>query len=109
MNRIEIKPLSVNRCWQGRRFKTNDYKDYEKEALLKLQPMKIEGGKFSLLLRFGLSSKNFDIDNGVKPFVDILQKKYGFNDRYIYRMTVEKVDVKKGKEFIEWELTEMLE
>ena len=34
--KIEIKPLSINKCFQGRRFKTNDYKNYEKELLLKL-------------------------------------------------------------------------
>ena len=106
--RIEIKPLSVNTCFQGRRFKTPEYKRYEKDVLMLLRPMKVDGGKLSLRLRFGLSSKNADIDNGVKPFVDILQKKYGFNDRYIYRLTVEKVDVDKGKEFIEFDIEPLI-
>jgi Holliday junction resolvase RusA-like endonuclease len=70
--------------------------------------MNVEGGKMSLFLRFGLSSKNADIDNPVKPFVDCLQKRYGFNDRHIYKLTVEKVDVKKGDEFIEFELKPMI-
>ena len=68
----------------------------------------MNGGKLSLRLRFGLSSKNMDVDNGVKPFVDILQKRYGFNDRYIYRLNVEKVDVKKGEEFIEFDIEPLL-
>lgn len=66
--------------------------------------MNVERGKLSLFLRFGLSSKNADVDNPVKPFVDCLQKKYVFNDRQIYRLTVEKVDVAKGQEFIEFEI-----
>lgn len=102
--RIEIKPLSVNEVWQGKRFKTPKYKHYEKEVMLTLKPMQIKGGKLSLLLRFGLSSKNADIDNPVKPFVDCLQKRYGFNDRHIYKLTVEKVDVAKGQEFIEFDI-----
>lgn len=102
--RLEVKPLSVNEVWQGKRFKTPKYKQYEKEILLTLKPMQIKGGKLSVFLRFGLSSKNADIDNPVKPFVDCLQKRYGFNDRHIYKLTIEKVDVPKGKEFIEFEI-----
>jgi Holliday junction resolvase RusA-like endonuclease len=71
--------------------------------------MEVKSGKLSLFLRFGLSSKNADIDNPVKPFVDCLQKRYGFNDRHIYKLTVEKVDVKKGEEFIEFELKPILD
>jgi Holliday junction resolvase RusA-like endonuclease len=102
--RIQIKPLSVNQVWQGKRFKTPAYKAYEKEALLKLKPMKVSGGKLSLHLLVGLSSKNADLDNILKPFIDILQKKLGFNDRQIYRLTVEKVIVPKGQEFIEFDI-----
>lgn len=69
-----------------------------------LKPLEVKGGKLSLFLRFGLSSKNSDIDNPVKLFVDILQKNHQFNDRHIYKLTVEKVDVKKGEEFIEYEI-----
>jgi len=101
---VKVKPLSVNQVWQGKRFKTKAYKDYEKEILLSLKPMEVKSGKLSLFLRFGLSSKNADIDNPVKPFVDCLQKRYGFNDRHIYKLEVEKVDVAKGQEFIEFEL-----
>ena len=106
--RIDIKPLSVNQVWQGKRFKTKAYKEYEKEALLKLKPMKVGEGRLSLFLRFGLSSKNADIDNPIKPFLDIMQKRFGFNDRQIYRLTVEKVDVPKGQEFIEFDISELI-
>jgi len=105
---VKVKPLSVNQVWQGKRFKTKAYKQYEKEILLNLKPMNVEGGKLSLFLRFGLSSKNADIDNPVKPFVDCLQKRYGFNDRHIYKMVIEKVDVSKGEEFIEFELKSLI-
>lgn len=36
----------------------------------------------------------------VKPFVDILQKKYLFNDKEIMVATIRKQKVEKGKEFV---------
>ena len=68
--------------------------------------MQVGDGRLSISLRFGVSSKNADVDNPIKPFLDILQKKYGFNDRQIYLLTVEKVDVPKGSEYIEFEIKE---
>ena len=59
-----------------------------------------------MILIFGFSSKAGDIDNPIKLFLDILQKKYGFNDKNIYELQVEKRDVKKGKEFIQFKISE---
>lgn len=106
--RINIKPLSVNQAWQGKRFKTDKYKAFERELILKLGKLEIPEGKLLLTATFGLSSKNADWDNPIKPFQDCLQKKYGFNDRHIYKGIIDKVDVKKGEEFIEFTLTELL-
>ena len=41
MMRLDIKPLSVNRCWKGKRFKTKEYKRYERDCLLILPKLKI--------------------------------------------------------------------
>ena len=99
---LNKKALSVNRCWQGRRFKTPTYKAYEKELLLTLPDnLTIPNlHDIKLSITFGYSNKLNDIDNGLKPLIDILQKKYNFNDRYIYELNVKKEMVKKGKEFI---------
>jgi hypothetical protein len=40
--KINEKPLSVNLAWQGKRFKTPAYKDYEKAMLLQMPPKKID-------------------------------------------------------------------
>lgn len=101
--RIDIKPLSVNRAYKGRRFRTDEYKNYEIEVLYKLKAMKLPKKPYKLRLAFGVSSKLMDVDNGAKPFIDLLQKKYNFNDRDIYELTIRKEDVKKGMEFIEFE------
>lgn len=100
--RLKIKPLSVNGAWQGRRFKTDEYKAYEEMLAYLLPKLSVPSGKLHLTLKVGYSNKASDIDNCVKPFVDILQKKYGFNDKHIYRLEIEKEDVLKGSEFIEF-------
>lgn len=102
--RIAIKPLSVNQCWQGKRFKTPKYKNYEKELMYRLPALKLPPTPYHLILKFGFSSKLADWDNPVKPFQDILQKRYNFDDRDIFKATVEKEIVKKGAEFIEFKI-----
>ena len=104
MIKLNIKPLSVNNAWKGRKFKTNEYKDFE-QALWYLLPNKnIPQGKLEVYYEFGVSSKNFDYDNGIKQFQDILSKKYLFNDRLIYKANIIKVDVQKGKEYIKFKI-----
>ena len=105
--KINIKPLSINQCFQGRRFKTPKYKQYEKELMLLLPMLSVPDGLLEVVITFGLSSKLNDIDNGLKPFIDILQKKYLFNDRDIYKLIVEKKIVSKGEEFIECEIKKL--
>lgn len=97
MAKANIKPLSVNECWQGRRFKTEKYKWYELE-LISILPEDVDITD-KLNVEFGIS-KMSDIDNPLKPFLDILQKKYKINDRNINELTVKKTVVKRGKEFI---------
>lgn len=97
--RVFIKPLSVNEAWRGRKFKTPKYKQYERDLLIML-PKKIKDDFTELNIKIGVSPL-FDIDNCLKPLIDILQKKYGFNDRYIKRLVVEKEIVKKGAEYID--------
>jgi Holliday junction resolvase RusA-like endonuclease len=104
MNVINIKPLSVNQCWRGRRFKTNEYKRYERILLLSLKPLKLPKQPFKIDYEFGFSSKLADIDNPVKPFQDILCKKYKFDDRYIFEINIKKVIGKKGKEYIKFNI-----
>ena len=102
--RINIKPLSVNQVWQGRRFKTPIYKKYENELLFMLPKLEIPEGKLQLTIIFGFSSSASDWDNPIKPFQDILQKRYGFNDSRVYKATIIKEIVKKGQEFIEFNI-----
>ena len=104
MVKLKIKPLSVNQAWMGQRFKTQTYKDYEMIVIHSLPPMVIPEGKLRIEIEFGFSNQASDFDNPVKPFVDCLQKKYCFNDRQIYQALITKVIVKKGEEYIRFQI-----
>ncbi len=97
---VDIKPMSVNDAWQGRRFKTKQYKKYETDVLFLLPKIKMPRSPLEITFELGMSNSLSDIDNPIKPFTDILQKKYSFNDKDIYRMVIEKKQVEKGKEYI---------
>lgn len=99
--RIDIKPLSVNEAWQGKRFKTPKYTKYVNDVMFLLPRFRLPDPPYRLKIVVGYSNPASDIDNCVKPFTDILQKKYNFDDKLIYKLEVEKVIVQKGKEFIE--------
>jgi len=103
MHTIKIKPLSVNKVWQGKRFKTQVYKSYEKELLYTLPTAKVPKPPYKISYVFGMSLSS-DIDNPVKPFQDILCKRYNFDDRYIFEINIKKVKVKKGEEFIQFDI-----
>lgn len=98
--KLHIKPLSVNECWQGKRFKTAKYREYERKLLLMLPTVKIPQVS-SICITLGMSNSASDLDNPIKPILDILQKKYDFNDKDIFILKIEKKNVKKGREFIE--------
>lgn len=100
---LKVKPLSVNNAWQGKRFKTSAYKDYEKKVLYMLPNIEIKEFK-QLKITYGFSNMMSDIDNPTKLVLDILQKKYGVNDRDLIYLVLHKQKTSKGSEFIEIEL-----
>ena len=106
VHRIDLKPLSVNQAWKGRRFKTDRYKAYIRSCRALLPKIEVpQGCKLQIHFVFGFSSAGSDWDNPIKPLQDIMQDLYGFNDSRIYRGITDKVLVKKGSEFIEFSIT----
>jgi len=103
MINLKIKALSVNKAFQGRRFKTPEYNKFITDMLLILPKLKdVPIKDICLKIEFGYSSKLSDIDNGLKTFLDCLVKKYGFDDRYIIELFVTKKIVEKGKDYIKF-------
>lgn len=113
MYRINIKPLSVNRAYiiAGKRLiKSKLYRQFEKDLAF-LLPRKVDfpKGPIKLKIRVGVNRKSTDADNQIKPFQDILQHFYEFNDSIIYEVTSQKRLVKKGQEYLAFCVVPMTE
>lgn len=104
MTRVEVEPMSVNKAWKGRRFRSGEYINYTKKLLFLLPKQKLPEPPYSIYLEFGMSNKASDFDNPVKCFVDVLQVKYMFNDKDIMEAHIKKVIVPKGQEYISFEI-----
>jgi len=108
MEHLDIKPLSTNHAYRGRRFTTPELAQYKKDISRMLPKIKIPAGQLSVRYVFGVCSKASDWDNMIKAFQDCLGECYGFNDNRIYEGYVLKVDVPKGNEFVEFEIKSYL-
>ena len=95
-----LKPLSANQSYCGKKVKTAAYRRYELHMVRTLPDMVIPEGELELRIVVYYSNKMSDIDNCLKPFIDCLQKRYGFNDNKIYRLRVTKVICPKGEDNI---------
>lgn len=107
--RTTVKPLSANKAFLGKKIRTYDYNKYRK-VLLEELPTNVRiprSGNLYLDMVVYYSNKASDIDNCLKPFIDILQEKYNFNDNRIYLLRVRKEIVKKGNEGIRFQITQL--
>lgn len=96
--------MSMNRAYKGRVYPSAEYKQFKRDAHFILPKLTVPEGPLEARYLFGVYYTTMDVDNCIKAFQDILQEKYGFNDKLIMRVTAEKVKVKKGEEFIDFEL-----
>lgn len=105
---LHIKPFSVNKAWKGRRYRTDEYKQYKRDVLNLLPKLDIDfKNDLKIDLVFGFSNSGSDIDNPLKPLLDIMQDKYKFNDKQIVELHIKKEKVKKGNEFIKIRINDM--
>lgn len=104
MIRINIKPLSVNEAFKGRRFKTKEHKQWSLSVKMMLPKMVLPLPPYEIHLNFGFSSNSSDWDNCIKQCQDSIADKYKFNDRLIKRGIVDTEIVKKGKEYFEFKI-----
>lgn len=95
--KVDIKPISVNKAFQGRHFKTKECRDFEQE-LWYILPKKAQiKGEVEVWFDFFLINySKTDISNLVKVTEDILvKKKYIEDDRKIVKMHLSKTKSKK--------------
>ena len=96
-------------CNGKRRTKSSAYQQYIHDVNWQLKPMDIpDDVPLEVHILAGFSNKGSDLDNVAKPFLDILQKHYKFNDNRIYCLNMLKTIVPKHEEFISFEIFECL-
>ena len=107
LKKLDIAPLSVNLAYRGRRFKTNDHKQFEIICTALLNQLKLKEippkTGFYVIYRFHISSAS-DWDNCIKVFQDLLCKCLKTDDRYISAAYVQKRKAKKKEEKIEFQV-----
>lgn len=111
-HRFNFKPISANKLWYRNKTLTKQYRDHRDDmyhdvnnwtALRK----RVEGvERLTLVMKCGLSSKLADLDNVCKGQIDSIQNLLDFNDKIIYRIELEKENVKRGQEYFEITLKE---
>lgn len=82
---------------------------FELESLLPDRDDRFDNRPLFTVLRWGFSNSASDIDNPVKPFLDTLQSKYKFNDKWVHMMIILKEMVKKGDDYIEYDVGDMID
>jgi len=109
---LKIRPLTINKAFQGRRFKTKDYIIYEHEALIRLASSKSkkkdDGGWEKVAgwveIRYEFHIKNYkitDVGNLEKLISDIVVKAGMIeDDRFIKRLDLEKFQCFGNDEYI---------
>lgn len=103
---IPIKPLSVNKAWQGRRFKTKDYQQFERDMLWLMPKREQVKGDVEVHYKFYLKAYGkTDVSNLIKCLEDIIVKAGWIeDDRKVIKLTAEKVRSKTDS--IEIEISE---
>jgi Holliday junction resolvase RusA-like endonuclease len=95
-----LKPLSANKMHLGRKIDSAEYRKYRTALTRRLPDIEIPDGPLRVRVLACFSSKLADLDNVLKPFLDVLQARYGFNDRHVHRIVAQKKIVPKGQETI---------
>ena len=104
--KLQIKPLSINKAFQGRRYKTKEYDLWLEEGLRLLKAQKIEKtrGDVALDIKFFMKSDRSDIDNPLKTFLDLIVKASLIDDDRVIQ-AIHLVKIKSKDERIEFEIT----
>lgn len=101
---LPVSPLSVNKAWKGRRFKSDDYESFETEVCVMLPMAKEDPIDGEVFVHYVYYIKNYggaDTSNLEKTLSDILVKRgYLKDDRYIRAIYQRKERVEKNAQ--EW-------
>ena len=94
--KINIAPLSVNKAWQGRRYRSKEYKDWSAEVLwlIRKQNLTTIKGAVKIKIEWGYKfAKRTDIDNPIKVLLDALTESHVIDDD----VNIRQMEIKKTK------------
>ena len=101
--RLNLKPVSTNEMYGGKKFKSKKARQFESDAAILLarnaRQRILPNGDLTIHFRFG-TTRQKDLSNNVKLLEDIIARHYGIDDRRFCGQTAVRVPVKKGEEFI---------
>lgn len=101
---INLKPLSTNDAWRGRKFSTQAKKLYEAQLRERLEWCTFSGKPpYRIHFKFYISSMQ-DYDNCIKVSQDTLCEFFDINDRDIHYAIIEKIPTKRWEEHFEVEI-----
>lgn len=104
---VEIPPLSINKAWQGRRYKTPFYNDWLRDGLITLPRSDKILGPVEVFLTFGMRfPKKADVDNPIKCCLDLLVKR-GYLDDDVQVQALHAYKEKTDKEYIKIKILEL--
>ena len=108
-----VKPLSINAAYTLKRKKSAKYRKFEEMMALELFGYEIppdrdkSAMKFNLEIHWGFATNLSDVDNPIKTLLDVLQRCLGFDDKQIINISASKTVMGRGKEYINFTLTEI--
>lgn len=108
MIKLQIKPLSINEAYTGKRSRTAKYNVFKRQIGFLLPNINLPNPPYMIYFEFGLSSLASDGDNLIKTAQDCIAEKYGFNDKLIKRWVIDVEKVDKGKEYIKFKIETLI-
>tara|TARA_Y100000310_G_scaffold93089_1_gene90668 strand:- start:1521 stop:1907 length:387 start_codon:yes stop_codon:yes gene_type:complete len=105
--KINIKPLTVNAVYVGRRYKTADYRAYREDVGWQLKGIEKIPGFVEINYKFYVRYWwGRDVDNMIKPIQDILVKNNIIDDDInVIKVIAEKIAIPKEQDdFMEIEI-----
>ena len=109
-HKFKTKPLSANKMFYRAKQLTREYREYREFIYEDIEDRKKwpfkDGESLEFSVMVGFSSKLADVDNCIKPLLDTFQYMFDFNDRFVFKVTIEKEYVKKGQEYFDVTVTD---
>lgn len=111
----DLKPVSVNQAYYKNRARSRLYMDYidgwQTYLCGHVIPEDIDKKdmRFKVTIHVGFGNRASDLDNIVKPTVDIMAQWFGFDDKQVIHLEAFKHVVPRGSDYIYVKLREVFD